>query len=118
MKITAAIVSSISSSVSDSVFFCRPDCEENLSRYLDGYQFDWLDWAEIELPDSVVIEEPGYGKPEYVALDLDAYEKNHDTSITAEAARKYDPKTGKWTREIYIVCRCGFETAWARTVEY
>lgn len=52
MKITAAVVSSGFSNVSDSVFFCRPDCEENLSRYLDGYQFDWV---EVELPDSVVI---------------------------------------------------------------
>ncbi len=115
MKITAAVVSSGFSNVSDSVFFCRPDCEENLSRYLDGYQFDWV---EVELPDSVVIGEPGYGKPEYVALDLDAYKKNPNTSITADATREYDPKTGKWTHEIYIVCRCGFETAWTRTVEY
>lgn len=115
MKITAAVVSSGFSNVPDSVFFCRPDCEENLSLYLDGYQFDWV---EIELPDSVVIGEPGYGKPEYVALDLDAYKKNSNTSIIAEAGREYDPKTGKWTREIYIVCMCDFEIAWDRTIEY
>lgn len=60
----------------------------------------------------------GYGKPEYVALDLDAYKKNPNTSITADATREYDPKAGKWTHEIYIVCRCDFETAWTRTVEY
>lgn len=70
------------------------------------------------VPDSVFIGEPGYGKPEYVALDLDAYEKNPNTSITADAAREYDPKTEKWTREIYVVCMCNFEIAWDRTIEY
>lgn len=115
MKITAAVVSSGFSNVPDSVLFCRPDCEDILSRYLDGYLFDWV---EVELPDSVVIGEPGYGKPEYVALDLDAYKKNSNTSITADAIREYDSKVGKWTYEIYIVCRCGFEIEWDRTIEY
>lgn len=115
MKITAAVVSSGFSNVPDSVLFCLPDCEDKLSWYLENRQYETV---EIDLPDSVVIGEPGYGKPEYVALDLDAYKKNTNTSITADAAREYDPKTGKWTREIYIVCRCGFETAWTRTVEY
>lgn len=115
MKITAAVVSSGFSNIQDSVLFCLPDCEDKLSRYLEGEQYEMV---EIDLPDSVVIEEPGYGKPEYVAFDLDACEKNHNTWITAEAVREYDPKTGKWTHEIYIVCECNFEIMWTRTVEY
>lgn len=115
MKITAAVVSSGFFNVPDSVFFCRPDCEDKLSRYLEGCQFDWI---EIDVPDSVVIGEPGYGKPEHVALDLDTYEKNPNTTITADTNGDYDPKTGKWTHEIYIVCECDFEIAWTRTVEY
>ena len=69
MKITAAVVSSGFSNVPDSVFFCLPDCEDKLSRYLGDYRFDW---AEIDLPQIIndAAEEMlnRFGGPEYFLL--------------------------------------------------
>ena len=115
MKITAAVVSSGFSNVEDNVLFCRPECWRDLSRFIGNCQSDWV---EIELPGNIVIGEPGYGRPEDVAFDLDAYEKDPSTCIMAYATRKYDQKAGKWVRKIHIDCGFGFKTVWTRTVEY
>ena len=115
MKITAAVVSSDFSNVEDNVLFCRPECWQDLSHFIGVCQSDGVD---IELPGNIVIGEPGYGRPEDVAFDLDAYEKDSNARITAYATRRYDSKKEKWIRKIHIACICVPETMWTRTIEY